>query len=36
MPQTDSYLTLCIEERGDDEYSTVKNRLFLSYSKFIF
>ena len=31
MPQTDSYLTLCIEERGDDEYSTVKNRLFLSY-----
>ena len=31
MPQTDSYLTLCIEERGDDDYSTIKNRLFLSY-----
>ena len=31
MSQTDSYLTLCIEERGDDDYSTIKNRLFLSY-----
>ena len=31
MSQTDSYLTLCIEERGNDDYSTIKNRLFFSY-----
>jgi hypothetical protein len=31
MSHTDSYLTLCIEERDEDNYGTVKNRLFVSY-----
>jgi hypothetical protein len=31
MSQTDSYLTLCIEERCDSDYKTVVTRLFLSY-----
>ena len=31
MPHTDSYLTLCFEERSDDNYDDVINRLFVSY-----
>ena len=31
MPHTDSYLTLCVEERSDDNYDDVTNRLFVSY-----
>jgi hypothetical protein len=32
MSQTDSYLTLCIEERDSlDNYETIINRLFLAY-----
>lgn len=31
MSQTDSYLTLCIEERDEDNYGSVKSRLFVSY-----
>ncbi len=31
MSQTDSYLTLCIEERSDSNYDFIVNRLFLSY-----
>jgi hypothetical protein len=31
MPHTDSYLTLCIEERDDVDYSIIINRLFISY-----
>jgi hypothetical protein len=32
MPQTDSYLTLCIEERDSlNNYATIINRLFLAY-----
>ena len=31
MSQTDSYLTLCIEERDDVDYSIIINRLFISY-----
>jgi hypothetical protein len=31
MSQTDSYLTLCIEERSDSNYNCIINRLFLSY-----
>jgi len=31
MSQTDSYLTLCIEERDDNNYDAILNRLFLSY-----
>lgn len=31
MSQIDSYLTLCIEERDEDNYGSVKNRLFISY-----
>lgn len=31
MSHTDSYLTLCIEERSDDNYDDIINRLFVSY-----
>ena len=31
MSHTDSYLTLCIEERDDKNYATIVNRLFLAY-----
>lgn len=31
MSQTDSYLTLCVEERCDDDYEKITNRLFVSY-----
>lgn len=31
MSQTDSYLTLCVEERDDDNYEKITNRLFVSY-----
>ena len=31
MSHTDSYLTLCIEERDDVDYSIIINRLFISY-----
>lgn len=32
MPHTDSYLTLCIEERESlNNYATIVNRLFISY-----
>ena len=31
MSQTDSYLTLCIEERSDEDYTQITNRLFVSY-----
>lgn len=31
MSQTDSYLTLCIEERSSDNYDIIVNRLFLAY-----
>ena len=31
MSQTDSYLTLCVEERCDDDYNKITNRLFVSY-----
>ena len=32
MPHTDSYLTLCIEERDSlNDYETIINRLFLAY-----
>jgi len=31
MSHTDSYLTLCIEERDDKNYETIVNRLFLAY-----
>jgi hypothetical protein len=31
MSHTDSYLTLCIEERDEDNYGSVKNRLFICY-----
>ena len=30
MSQPDSYLTLCVEERSDDNYDNVTNRLFVS------
>jgi len=33
MPQPDSYLTLCVEERSDDNYDNVTNRLFVSYDE---
>ena len=33
MSQTDSYLTLCIEERSDDDYTQITNRLFVSYDE---
>jgi hypothetical protein len=31
MSQTDSYLTLCIEERDGNNYDTIVRRVFLSY-----
>ncbi len=31
MSHTDSYLTLCIEERDEKNYATIVNRLFLAY-----
>jgi hypothetical protein len=31
MSQTDSYLTLCIEERDEANYDKIVNRMFLSY-----
>ena len=31
MTQTDSFLTLCIEERCDNDYNKILNRLFVSY-----
>jgi len=31
MSQTDSYLTLCIEERDQDNYGSVVNTLFVAY-----
>ena len=31
MSQTDSYLTLCIEERDGNNYNSVVHRMFLSY-----
>ena len=31
MPQTDSYLTLCIEERNEIDYNKIEHRIFLSY-----
>jgi hypothetical protein len=31
MSQTDSYLTLCIEERDEKIYDKIVNRMFLSY-----
>jgi hypothetical protein len=31
MSHTDSYLTLCIEERDENNYESVKTRLFVSY-----
>jgi hypothetical protein len=31
MSHTDSYLTLCIEERDENNYGSVKTRLFVSY-----
>ena len=33
MPQTDSYLTLCVEERSDEDYTQITNRLFVSYDE---
>jgi hypothetical protein len=31
MSQTDSYLTLCIEERDGNDYNKIVHRIFLSY-----
>lgn len=31
MSQTDSYLTLCIEERDENDYNKIVHRIFLSY-----
>ena len=31
MSQTDSYLTLCIEERNEKDYNKIEHRMFLSY-----
>jgi|694.fasta_scaffold59530_3 hypothetical protein len=31
MSQTNSYLTLCIEERSDMDYNQIDNRLFIAY-----
>jgi hypothetical protein len=31
MSQTDSYLTLCIEERDETDYNKIVHRMFLSY-----
>jgi hypothetical protein len=31
MPPTDSYLVFCFEERCDDDYDKITNRLFVSY-----
>jgi hypothetical protein len=31
MTQTDSFLTLCIEERCEDDYDKILSRLFVSY-----
>jgi hypothetical protein len=31
MSQTDSYLTLCIEERDANDYNKIVHRIFLSY-----
>jgi hypothetical protein len=31
MSQTDSYLTLCIEERDTNDYNKIVHRIFLSY-----
>ena len=31
MSQTDSYLVLCIEERDNEQYESITNRLFIAY-----
>ena len=31
MSQTDSYLTLCVEERDESNYDKIVHRMFLSY-----
>ena len=31
MSQTDSYLTLCIEKRDENDYNNILHRMFLSY-----
>lgn len=33
MSQPDSYLTLCVEERCDQDYNKITNRLFVSYDE---